>query len=97
MPRQDTWDADGSSTVFKLAYVLEAEPPRHEGTPKPHSYPRPAPLVGYEASVSSMILALGRTMQDPRLSLAGASATSSQGSSTCSRRPISAPRGHSGW
>ena len=72
MPRQDTWDGDGSNTDFKPAFVLEAEPLRHEGTPKSHFYPRPAPLVGYEASVSSMILGLGRTMQDPRLSLAGA-------------------------
>ena len=44
MPRQETWDSDGSNTDFEPAYVLEAEPLRQEDTPKsPARFREPHP------------------------------------------------------
>ena len=79
MPQQDVWDSEGTNSNFKLSYVLEAEPARPEGAPKTCYHPCPAHLVGYEAFVSSLILGLGGSLQDPRLLLASASSNTEFG------------------
>jgi hypothetical protein len=91
MPRQDKWDSAGSNKDFEASYTLAAEPLREEDSPHASTYTCPAPLVGYGATESSLILGLAEQVQDPRFSLACGTSNFQPGYNNLFSSPVFGP------